>query len=46
MVSTKYITDCCVLLSNYDIVWEELTYQNCSKVMITDDEGTVTTKEE
>ena len=32
--------------SNYDIVWETLTYQNCSQVEVTDDDGTVTTKEE
>ena len=32
--------------SNYDIVWSTLTYQNCSQVEVTNDDGTVTTKEE
>merc|ERR1719318_1116105 len=32
--------------SNYDIVWETLTYQNCSQVEVTNDDGTVTTTEE
>ena len=32
--------------SNYDIVWSTLTYQNCSQVEVTTDDGTVTTKEE
>ena len=31
---------------NYDIVWSTLTYQNCSQVEVTNDDGTVTTKEE
>ena len=34
------------MCSNYDIVWETLTYQNCTKVEVTNDDGTVTTKEE
>ena len=32
--------------SNYDIVWETLTHQNCTKVEVTNDDGTVTIKEE
>merc|ERR1719206_784886 len=31
--------------SNYDIVWETLTHQNCTKVEVTNDDGTVTIKE-